>query len=378
MTKHTRRAILAAAGVALAGCAGDEGETGGNTTNGQVTTTAHTPEAGGTQTDQTQTDEGTSGTTNPSLLPLSDETLHVGWDRQTLRENIVSGGPGKDGIPSIDQPKFVDASTADQTLGDASRVIGIVVDGDARAYPHRILVWHEIANDVVGGIPLSITYCPLTGTALGFERGETTFGVSGRLVNNNLVMYDRATDSWWPQITGTAIRGELKGEFLREVPLAWTKWDRWKRAHPDTKVLSEDTGYIRSYGDDPYGRDYYSSGPPLFEPIATSDRFEPKTTVLGARGTESAICVRKAFLESERIVQVTVDGGPAVAVFDDPLDTGYVYRNPDEKTVTASGDQFEVDGQTYDPAALPLPRMHAFEAMWFAWYGLYPDTAVYG
>lgn len=378
MTRHTRRAIIAAAGVALAGCAGDNGDGGASPTDEQRTTTVHTTEGGATQTQQTQTAEETSGTSDASLLPLSEQTLHVGWEREALRDNLVSGGPGKDGIPSIDEPKFVDAETADQTLGDASRVFGIVIDGDARAYPHRILVWHEIANDVVGGKPVSITYCPLTGTALGFERGETTFGVSGRLVNNNLVMYDRATDSWWPQITGTAIRGELLGEFLREVPLVWTKWDRWKRAHPDTKVLSEDTGYIRSYGDDPYGRDYYSSGPPLFGPLATSDQFEPKTTVLGARGTDSALAVRKAFLETELVVQVTVDGESGVAVFDEPLDTGYVYRNPDEKAVSPSGDQFEVDGEIYDPDSLPLPKMHAFEAMWHAWYGLYPETEVYG
>jgi hypothetical protein len=359
--------------VALAGCSssgdGDDPSRTSTATDGAPPPTTRP----GTETspaDETTSDVGPQP-------PLEESQRHLGLSRQVLLDNVISGGPGKDGIPSIDDPQFVDVPTADETLGDASRIIGIVRDGEARAYPRQILVYHEIVNDEIGGHPVNITYCPLTGTALGFERGETTFGVSGRLVNNNLVMYDRGTDSWWPQIAGTAIRGHLHGATLREVPLHWTRWDLWKQAFPDSTVLSEETGYIRAYGEDPYGYDYYSSGPPLFPPVLSSDRFDDKTVVLGARGRDSALAVLKSHLERERLIELTLDGEAAVGLYDGSLDTGYVYRNPSGRTVEDTGDGYAVDGERYRPAELPLERVHAFEAMWFAWYGFYPESTVY-
>ena len=113
---------------------------------------------------------------------------------------MLSGGPGKDGIPSVDSPKYWNVEDANDFLDDGDIVFGLVENGVARAYPQRILVWHEIVNDVVGGVGLAVTYCPLTGTAIAFERGQTEFGVSGRLVNSNLIMFDRDTDTWFPQV----------------------------------------------------------------------------------------------------------------------------------------------------------------------------------
>ena len=133
---------------------------------------------------------------------------------ETYRRARQEGGPGKDGIPSIDRPRFESADLAAVSLDASDRVIGIYVDGVARAYPQRILVWHEIVNDSFGERNLSITYCPLTGTGLGFERGETELGVSGKLVNSNLVMYDRASDTEYPQILAAGIDGEHAGRGL--------------------------------------------------------------------------------------------------------------------------------------------------------------------
>ena len=121
------------------------------------------------------------------------------------------GGPGKDGIPSIDQPRFGRPEAADGFLDDDDRVVGLYLDGQARAYPQRILVWQEIVNDSIGDHRVAVTYCPLTGAAIGFDRGETEFGVSGKLVNSNLIMYDRATDTEYPQILAAGIDGELAG-----------------------------------------------------------------------------------------------------------------------------------------------------------------------
>lgn len=135
-------------------------------------------------------------------------------------------------------------------------VFGVVRNGVAKAYPQRLLVYHEIVNDTIDGEAVGITYCPLTGTVQGFERGDSTFGVSGLLINNNLVMCDRGTETLWPQIPATGIDGQLAGESLREFPLVWTSLGAWRETHPDTTVLTKTTGYVRRYGQDPYGGGY--------------------------------------------------------------------------------------------------------------------------
>ncbi len=146
--------------------------------------------------------------------PVSEGELYIGHELDALNENITDGGVPKDGIPAVDEPTFQPAEAA--SLADDDVVYGVEWDGEAKAYPQYILVHHEIVNDTVRGDPVAVTCCPLTGTAQGFEHGETNFGVSGRLVNSNLTMYDRDTDSWWPQMVATAIRGPGKGETLEE------------------------------------------------------------------------------------------------------------------------------------------------------------------
>ena len=176
---------------------------------------------------------------------------------------ILSGGPPKDGIPSIDNPKFV-AQKDVSSLGGTEPVVGLEINGDARAYPLRILIWHEIVNDKIGGTPVTVTYCPLCNSAVVFDRrldGKLLdFGTTGKLRNSDLVMYDRQTESWWQQFIGTAIVGEYTGKELKTIPARLESFDNFKARHPDGKVLVPNDDNMRLYGRNPYvGYDSASS-----------------------------------------------------------------------------------------------------------------------
>ncbi len=168
---------------------------------------------------------------------------------------ILSGGPPKDGIPAIDKPSFVPAA-GETRLADNEPVITLEIDGaPARAYPIRYLIWHEIVNDTVAGIPVAVTYCPLCNSAQVFDRrtahGTLSFGVSGKLRNSDLVMYDRQTESWWQQATGEAIVGTLTGTTLRQLPAWMESWAQFRTRNPDALVMDEPR-FRRSYGFNPY------------------------------------------------------------------------------------------------------------------------------
>jgi hypothetical protein len=178
-------------------------------------------------------------------------------------DEIISGGPSKDGIPSIDDPTFVPAAEAG--LPEREPVIGLSVDGDARAYPLRILIWHEIVNDVVGGVPVAITYCPLCNTGLVFDRrvgGRVLeFGTTGKLRHSDLVMYDRTTESWWQQFLGEAIVGELAGTRLAMLPARLESFASFEQRAPDGRVQVPPSD-ARAYGANPYAN--YDSAPAPF------------------------------------------------------------------------------------------------------------------
>ncbi|MFG2028512.1 DUF3179 domain-containing (seleno)protein [Streptomyces sp. NPDC048825] len=164
---------------------------------------------------------------------------------EALADSAVSGGPGKDGIPSIDKPRFVPADDAG-FLSDDEPVFGLQYRGEVRTYPQQVLVWHETVNDSVGGEPLAVTYCPLTGTVIGFRAPpgtqDLTFGTAGRLVNSNLLMYDRQTGSERPELLGTAVSGPKKGTRLDTVTLVWATWKQWRTAHPGTEPQGRSAG----------------------------------------------------------------------------------------------------------------------------------------
>ena len=180
---------------------------------------------------------------------------------------IISGGPPKDGIPSIDDPVFVSLSEAGD-LSPTEPVISLEIDGDARAYPLQILIWHEIVNDVVGGKPVAVTYCPLCNSGIVFDRvidGQVSeFGTTGKLRRSDMVMYDRLTESWWQQFLGEAIVGELIGTVLDTFPSRMESLERFAARHPDGKLLVPSNPTMRTYGRNPYAGYDSGSWPFLF------------------------------------------------------------------------------------------------------------------
>ena len=168
---------------------------------------------------------------------------------------ILSGGVPRDGIPPLDNPTFTSVEDANNWLEDLEPVISLEVNGEAKAYPLQILIWHEIVNDEIGGIPVSATFCPLCNSAIVFDRRLDgvvhDFGVSGKLRNSDLIMWDRQTETWWQQLTGDGIVGELAGKKLTFIPATIISWADFKAAHPDALVLDKKTGFDRSYGENP-------------------------------------------------------------------------------------------------------------------------------
>lgn len=265
---------------------------------------------------------------------------------------ILSGGPGKDGIPSIDEPKFVAADKASFLDGDEFG-IGLVVDGEARFYPFQVLVWHEIVNDTVAGVPLAVTYCPLCRTGVTYERrvqGEAVdFGVSGMLWKSNLLMYNRSTpESLWSQVLGRAVKGPHTGERLAIYPSDTVMFAKWKEAHPDTIVLSRDTGAFRLYGTDPYG-DYYTNRDVAFGASFTDTRLHPKEYVLGVEYNGQF----KAYVADALAVGTTTDSFAGMTVTIEKTEAGEIRMFIGDK---------------------PLPFIGGF---WFSWLAVHEDTELF-
>jgi hypothetical protein len=322
---------------------------------------------------------------------------------------IMSGGPPKDGIPAIDDPKFVTVNEADRWLGDREPVIVFEHDGEVRGYPWQILIWHEIVNDEVGGLPVSVTYCPLCNTAIAFDRrlGDRVldFGTTGKLRHSDLVMYDRQTETWWQQATGEGIIGELTGTTLTFLSAPTVSWSDFKTEYPAARVLSRDTGHGRPYGDSPYGG--YDTGRPFLFRGSADERLPAMARVVVVKSGDAAVVYPVETLAEERAVNHEVDGTP-VAVFyragtasavdaeriGEGRDVGAAaayLRTLDGRTLTfrADGDGFrdQETGSRWtffgEAVAGPLagrrlePAVH-YIPFWFAWAAFAPDTPVYG
>jgi hypothetical protein len=201
------------------------------------------------------------------------------------QKEILSGGPGKDGIPAIYRPRFLPASKASKTfLEDEDRIIALVVNGKKKAYPIKILNWHEIVNDSIGGRHVVVTFCPLCGTGMVFDANAAgrrlNFGVSGLLYQSDVLLYDRETESLWSQIKQEAVTGKLKGTRLNLLSSTQTTWGAWKKKYPETFVLSAKTGYSRDYDRDPY-EGYVASRSVMFSVGKLNPRYHPKEQVIG-------------------------------------------------------------------------------------------------
>jgi hypothetical protein len=241
--------------------------------------------------------------------------LEAGWSTDFGRHSVPlaqfeAGGPGKDGIPPLDRPRFLPLSRV-SFLRPREPVIELAVRGQARAYPLQILVWHEIVNDTVDGVPVAVTFCPLCDTAIAFDRrvaGRTlSFGTTGNLRNSDLVMYDRQTQSWWQQFGGEGVVGHYAGTRLRTLPARIVSWQAFRSAHPHGLVLSRATGYSRPYGQNPYvGYDDVSS-PPYFPAANSHDhRLRPKDRVVFVERGHDAIAVPFTVLAKKKRIETTV------------------------------------------------------------------------
>jgi hypothetical protein len=258
-----------------------------------------------------------------------------------------AGGPGKDGIPALDHPRFARASSVDW-LAFREPVIELMVGRDVRAYPLQILIWHEIANDSVGGVPVAVTFCPLCNTAIAFDRrvhGRTlSFGTTGNLRNSDLVMYDRQTESWWQQFGGEALVGHYTGMRLRQLPARIVAFRQFEREYPHGLVLTRRTGFSRPYGQNPYtGYDDVSS-PPFFGAAHGGDhRLQPKERVVFLARGGDAVAVPFSILQVKKLVRLTVGGHHLVVRWRggvaSPLDSGSIKAGRDvgATSVTENG-----------------------------------------
>lgn len=305
---------------------------------------------------------------NQFNLP-SGETKNIIMGDRTIQETdgtkhsipldeILSGGVPKDGIPSIDNPKFISLSEADAFLVDSDTGLSFKHKKEARFYPFQILVWHEIVNDTVKGDPVLVTYCPLCFTGIVFERKvagkEKEFGVSGKLWKSNLLMYNREDndqdESLWSQILGEAVVGPATGEVLKVLPFDIMKYRNFKAVNPDGKVLSRDTGIARSYGSDPYG-DYYTSESVGFGATFTDDRLHPKNVVYGIRVNDKF----KAYDFESIKVGITKDTFAGEEITIQKEETGELrfFLGPDRELLVS------------------IP------GFWFSWIAVHPDTELF-
>ena len=327
--------------------------------------------------------------------------------------DFLSGGPPKDGIPAITDPHMESIEEAAAWLSDRSPVIAVEIEGEARAYPQAVLMWHEIANDKIGGQPIAVTFCPLCNSSITYDRrvnGETLdFGVSGLLRNSDLVMFDRQTESWWQQLTGEGLVGNYAGVLLDLVPSQVISFGSFAERHPQGLVMSRETGYYRRYGINPY--DNYDSTPG--QPFLFRGQVDPRLDsavahVLAAKIGDTAKAYPFAVLREERVINDTFSDTPIVIFFqagvasalgnpviDSAADLGTagMYQatlNDQVLNFRANDDGSFSDVQTNSTwnafgeatagelAGQELTWVHAFPHFWFAWAAFHPETEVYG
>ena len=327
---------------------------------------------------------------------------------------IISGGPPPDGIPPIDEPEFLSVADNLDLYNDNAPVVALEINGDARAYPAAVMIWHEIVNDTVGGVPVTVTYCPLCNSAVTYGReingNETTFGTSGRLFASALVMYDRATESLWTHFDGKAVVGLLAGTQLDVYGSPLMAWSEFRTNYPDGLVLDETrTGHTRDYGANPYfGYDDPETSPFLFFGDL-DDRARAKERVVGVSldGVDVAYSLQSLSGDGPTVTaiehgpaelvvlwapgQATALEGPSVQFGRDVGTVGvFVPRvGAQELTLAVQGDRF-VDAETGttwtvagvaisgELAGSTLERIPHLDTFWFAWSTYRPGSALVG
>ena len=338
-----------------------------------------------------------------------------GWRTNTKKriielDELQSGGPGKNGIPSINRPKFVAADRARRWLKPVEPVISLSLNGRAKAYPLQILIWHEIVNDRVGETPVAVTFCPLCYSAIVFDRtidGRAhSFGVSGMLRHSDMVMYDRQTETLWQQLSGQALVGDLVGKTLKQLPAQIISFEQFRKAYPEGLVLSRQTGFRRRYGENPYaGYDDINKSPFLFRG-KTDGRLKPMEKVIALTIGDQSKAYPYSISRRLQVINDKVESEPlvvfhdqgAVSALDAPViahskqagSTGVFSRRLDDKllTFTRQNSTF-VDQQTKSTWNItgraiagplkgkqltPIPHGNYFA---FAWLVFKTNTEIY-
>ncbi|MDQ3070979.1 MAG: DUF3179 domain-containing protein [Acidobacteriota bacterium] len=311
-------------------------------------------------------------------------------------DEIDWGGVGVNGIPPLRSPRTIPSAEA-SWLRDGHIVFGILVNGEARAYPKRILAWHEMAIDRLGGTDLTIVYCTLCGTVIPYESGaggrRFTFGTSGLLYRSNKLMFDEETRSLWSALRGTPVVGPLAGSGLR-LPfhsVVTTTWGEWRRDHPKTTVLSLETGYERNYAEGAAYRDYFSNDRLMFEVPTNDTRLKNKAEVLvlraetlGKDAKPVAIAVdllrRKpvyAFDAGERRFVVVTSPGGANVVYERGTHSFAPQRADDGIRGTDGRRWRTLPDALVSETGERLARVPAHRAFWFGWISQHPDTVLY-
>jgi hypothetical protein len=320
-----------------------------------------------------------------------EEFLPEGVQHSIPLDRIHNGGPGKDGIPALTNPPIVNAKTGNRYLKDDDIVIGVTFNGESRAYPLRILNWHELVNDEVGGDPILVSFCPLCGTGIVFDpriNGKVhTFGVSGLLYNSDLLMYERGSkeSSLWAQLLGEAVVGPLTGTKLKIRPSVQTMWGEWLAAHPDTTVLDRNTGFSRNYDRNPYVGYDKESG--TIFPVSNFDkRLFSKEWVYGIAIDDAQKAYTLKALKSKGVLNDAVGGVNIVLIADDHSGGVRAYRRDthtfvgNTKTLhdESSGKwQITEDTLINTKTGERLERVPGVNSFWFGWAAFYPDTELF-
>jgi len=354
----------------------------------------------------------------PQAAVMAQESWATDFSKYTIDPaEIVSGGPPKDGIPAIDEPRFVDIGAANRFLDGNEPVAVVRRNGETKAYPIQILIWHEIVNDVVGGDPITITYCPLCNTTLAFDRNFEglllDFGTTGRLRFSDLIMYDRQTETWWQQATGEGIVGEHAGKQLTFIASPVMRWKDVKDQLPDAKVLSRETGYPsyrKRYGFNPY-QGYDTGGSPMGWTFRgdTPDQLPRMERVVALHENGESWAVPFSALKKSKVAELQVGGQDVVVFFTpktvssvdaqrimnsrsvgssavyertvdgrvlsfEPADDDGSYRDRETGTLwNFSGEA--VEGELAGRQLTDFPHGNHF---WFAWSVFRPETRIWG
>lgn len=335
---------------------------------------------------------------NDSNLTENQTPTNSGSDEWLIPKNEVKdGGPGKDGIPSIEQPKFTNIdNVGNNLLSDDDFVIGIVKDNEAKAYPHFILDWHEIVNDEINEDFITVNYCPLTGTAFGWESSvngqKSTFGVSGLLYNTNLILYDRNTDSNWAQLRLECVNGSSIGKKPNLVNVVETNWGTWKKLYPNTKVLSTDTGFSRNYANYPYGdyktnQDFF-----LFTATPSNDALPNKERIYAILNGDKSKVYQFSDFENGKVFKDEFNGKDYLIVGNENLITAfeltsehddlnfeYDFNNSEVFFKDNEGNKWSVFGKALEGSRVgqELKMTRSVVSFWFAIAAFYPNPEIY-